>query len=279
LNGNWSSVGNSLYKSHFRTKSLEAEANKLEFYEAPRITHSSFRSTKKIGKCYGNNSLNVNGTIVGVDKIDHFFGNGGTIWSEVEKNKEKLINEGKGLDQAFIEYSTRQEHGWWGLYACGQKSFGDLAANWKGYLFWKNLIDGSDPYLKCKGEKLIQSKAFDIKKYVDPLWNEAINCSSFSTEEIGRSIKDNIYKDGNKCPMNPKICKDMVKKYKHVPKYISENIISPACRGELPFPVINTNIVKTPWKDVGQGLIGLKPAMFKKVIKNYLPGLDDRGTE
>lgn len=168
---------------------------------------------------------------VGIDKIDHFFSSGFLYFLDYSERKNKKIIS-LAADRIRIyksvprvaseeEKNTRaidigkfQEESSWGLAGTGVKSYGDLAANYKGFLFYKELLDGENPYLKCIEGKFKVVRAFHIEDYVDDAWDESINCSSFNSQENRDIVYKNMKKLGfEKCPIDAKKCEDLVKKY------------------------------------------------------------------
>jgi hypothetical protein len=88
-------------------------------------------------------SMLLNGTVVGTDKVGHFFMQGLGYYD--------LVKAGKPLEKVLLE--DHQEDGLWGLKTSGVKSYADMATNYQGYRFWTELTTGLNPYFKCDEKK------------------------------------------------------------------------------------------------------------------------------
>lgn len=222
------------------TKSAAAE---IEYF-GETSTESSIYTGADVYCCI--QRLNIGGIYVGIDKVDHFFGNGGMLW---EKYDQQVIKNEKKI----LEMNVNQENGGWGLQG-GVKSYGDLAANWQGLRFYKNLFDGRDPYMSCKDGKVTVLRKFDISEYIDPLWNESVNCSAYPTKASATKVAANLKALGMTCPNVPSDCQKMIEKYKADP-LLSSAIISPGCLNKVK---VEDSVEKTSdldWEQV-TGIIG-----------------------
>lgn len=198
-------------------------------------------------------SLNVNGHIVGIDKLGHFFDQGHELF---EMNYQSG-DEG-GIEQAML-FSNDLENQHYGIGSSGVKSYGDMAANTSGMDFFLNLIDGSDSYLRCNKStgKYEARRDFDWSDFVDDSWDEGVNCSKFYrannpyskwinireeqnvkmegksltsyfsdvhyfTDE-GKALKKNLKKMNLRCPV------DMVKCHKIAKMECATYFVSPEC--------------------------------------------------
>lgn len=136
--------------------------------------------------------LKVNGHLIGIDKIEHFFGSG---FSYFKKNY--LL--GRGLKGA-IEHGLRAENGHLGASAGGVKSFGDLVANTQGMRFYNHILQENEdifgenlgPYIACQNNEWVQIKEVDFSDYVDAGMDEGINCSTFRSKKMLRFILKRI---------------------------------------------------------------------------------------
>jgi hypothetical protein len=157
--------------------------------------------------------VNIGGHQVGADKFGHFFSQGYDYYAKA-KCESDPCNDG-----AAFTYGEGLEDGGFGLAATGVKSYGDLSANYGGYIFWQNLARGSNPYVKCVNQKWVIQRQFDWSEYVTEAWNEAINCSEFEDAEKTKKIQDNIKRIGKRlkakgadiqgdlrCPVVPEEC-------------------------------------------------------------------------
>lgn len=183
--------------------------------------------------------VNVNGYLVGLDKIGHFFAEG---WQYFELTHE----ENHKIEQA-LEWGRQQEAGKFGYSTTGIFSFADLVANLNGWRFWnKILLKNNDPlkgvlanffarsYISCdiqiiasiKNRKIVRAweynNQFDLSDYIDGAWDEGNNCNSYDTpvieEKVTLRIKD-VYPEFH-CPLIPEYCMQARQKYGQFAKYV-----------------------------------------------------------
>lgn len=265
LDTNFSALGNALrarggsVNSHSR---FEESFRGVEVFGVRNKNESIYRGTSTTC-CIGR--INVGGTFIGIDKIDHFFGNAGILWGEYDGLK---VGEPQRTS-AIMARNVEQEHSGWGLGFTGVKSYGDLASNWKGFMFWKELVDGPRPYLVCKDGffEVNPARTFRIQEYIDPAWDESINCSSYAREDIARTVRANIAgQDGRKCPRDQAACEKLRKDY--ADPLLRENLLSPLCResGSTFSQVENKGSMS--WSDWKKALRGINGG----VIKDYFLG-------
>lgn len=142
-------------------------------------------------------SIRLNQQIIGTDKLGHFFSQG----------YEYLFQ--KDWHSALL-YGASLEDGVYGKDYSGVYSYGDLNANFNGYLFWKSVTGGSSPYVACVNGRYVQKKKFTWKTYVSAAWDEGINCSEFVSKEYKESVEGQERALGLKCPLEPKACQTLV---------------------------------------------------------------------
>lgn len=163
-----------------------------------------------------NSSINLGNTYIGTDKLGHFFDQG------FEYYKRWTLN-GSETDAANIGRSA--ENGMFGKMTTGIKSNADLAANFSGFQFWRKATEGSSPYFQCSNGQWTQAKAFQWKDFVNPAWDEAINCSEYATPELEKSVEENLKTLEQKaqkhglnrnfqCPVDLEACANLGKLYK-----------------------------------------------------------------
>jgi len=179
-----------------------------------------------------NSSVNLNGHYIGADKFGHFFDDG---YDYLQISRKKS-NYSEGVIEA-LKSGIAKEEGIFGLATTGIKSYGDLAANYSGFLFWTQLTEGANPYFRCNEGQWTQVREFDWADYVLPSWDEAINCSEYKDSNFADSIKRQATelelqiqkKHGKKykivCPAEPNECAKMNKLYGDKAKYI----LGPEC--------------------------------------------------
>lgn len=180
-----------------------------------------------------NDSVNMNGQYVGADKFGHFIDQGWEYYKEYESRQSP--SEGTA---AALKHGMGLEDGGFGLRATGIKSHGDLAANYSGFRFWLNLHKGDVPYFKCQNDQWKQVRQFDFIDYVNPAWDEAINCSDFASNELAASVverakelEETAAKNGKTqryvCPVSPNDCVKMKKYYgDKAPMILSEKCLN-----------------------------------------------------
>lgn len=141
--------------------------------------------------------------------------------------------------------SDVQESGSWGWGVTGVKSYGDMAANYGGYFFWADLTHGTKPYYICQNGRWQFSREFDWREYVTDAWDEAINCSTFSTSRFRETMKERVaaladqnHWPSRACPIVPAKCRDLVPKYGEAARYI----LNPACLEQSPVVPANSPV-------------------------------------
>ena len=121
-------------------------------------------------------TVNVAGIKVGTDKIGHFIENG--YYFQRQRAKGSSFNQ-------LIQSAIDEEEGYLGWSTSGVKSYGDVAADLDGELFWANLAGrGPAPYFRCEGGKLVKQRDFHFAEYITAAWNEAINCNHYRGEDL-----------------------------------------------------------------------------------------------
>ncbi|MBL7669288.1 MAG: hypothetical protein JNM39_02270 [Bdellovibrionaceae bacterium] len=175
------------------------------------VKTSIFRDAKdryvfhKVG--LGSN-INVNGHLIGTDKLGHFFDQGyGYYFNKVRNGRtdSEIFSRGRKIEG--IEHGSKSN---------GMLSNADLAANYYGFQFWKKVTDGNEPYFKCQDGRWRQEREFTWAEYVRPSWDEGINCNEY-VPDIEQSVKINLKKLNDKpenkcknrkfdCPMSEEGC-------------------------------------------------------------------------
>jgi|GEM_PF-6599329 len=240
LDRNFSAVGNDL-RANGLSDDTEVYSISKEIVEFGNEAKEKtiYQNTSVTGCCV--KRVNVNGSLVGIDKIDHLFGNGGILWFKLEDSRQAPVTHGlqsllpwnspKPLTNAqLLQMSANMEHGGWGLAGTGVKSYGDLSGNFQGLRFWSSLLDGENPYLKCENGVLRQVRQFDIRDYVDDAMDEGLNCSSYVSEEIVKTVRSHLSEKGLKCPKSPAKCAALVAKYRAISPAVLKTNISPLCQ-------------------------------------------------
>jgi hypothetical protein len=174
----------------------------------------------------------IDGQLVGLDKIGHFFAEG---WRYFEHTHD----DGDSLEQA-MQWGSRQEAGKFGYDTTGIFSFADLVANFNGWRFWNEIRHTRDdplkrpvenffsrPYVVCD-LRLLDSirhlkpirtwkltRAFDLRDYVDGAWDEGNNCNSYADPTIEAKVVARIQAidPAFRCPLQPAACHRAREKY------------------------------------------------------------------
>ncbi len=180
--------------------------------------------------------INLGGHLIGIDKIGHFFAEGHTYYQIYKSAIDSGMNERAAI-KAVLKRGENLENGMQGLLTNGVYSFADLSANFAGLKFWKVLLDGDNPYIKCvMGEDGIKEyklvRPIDMRDFVDDSWDEAINCSGYKSS-MQRQIEQylDVHKDGVRCPVEKSACHAIREKYRYFPsgQEVMASTIHPGC--------------------------------------------------
>jgi hypothetical protein len=238
LGTNISQIGNQLRDLQETTEEAELEGiffiedqNNLRIYQDTAVRKCCVKA------------INISGIPIGIDKIDHFFGNGSLIW--------KYQFEEQKSDMDLSEINTQQEHSIWGLFWTKVKSYGDLNANWSGLKFYNQLISKEENgFFHCQeGEPLKRtSMTFDIDNYIYPAWSEAFNFSTYADKETAEKIAQNLDKLGFSEQID-KRCDFVLKNFKAASIFKSK-LISPVCLNNLPISQAIETFLRPSVEDV-----------------------------
>ncbi len=155
-------------------------------------------------------TIRLNGQVIGIDKLGHFFGQG---WEYFQAGD---------LKTAFL-LGDEEEKGMDGYVGSGVYSYGDLSSNIEGLKFWTDLTNSDHPYVSCEKGKYVQKRLFSWKDYVTPAWDEALNCSKYVSPEMDQAVSARLKSEGLSCPVDPTSCAEMVK------PMCSNYTVSPSC--------------------------------------------------
>jgi hypothetical protein len=117
----------------------------------------------------------INGVLVGTDKIGHFLSQGWKFY----KRWVKVGDESKAAEQ-----SAFTERALFGQMTTGSYSNADLVANYEGYRFYRSLFEddivGNKPaILAWKQDHWIMQRPFDWSDHVNDYWDEALNINHY----------------------------------------------------------------------------------------------------
>lgn len=183
--------------------------------------------------------VEINGHLVGLDKIGHFFAEG---WAYFERTHE----DGERLQDA-MDWGSRQEAGKFGYATTGIYSFADLVANFHGWRFWNRILGSRDdplkgmlanffstPYVECELQildsirhgRLVRAwelgRPFDFADYVDGAWDEGNNCNSYADPVIEAKVdaRTEEVAAGLRCPLEPAECKRARDRYGGLARFL-----------------------------------------------------------
>lgn len=183
--------------------------------------------------------VRINGYLVGLDKIGHFFAQG---WQYFEKTED----DGESLLQA-IAWGREKETGLFGYTMTGIFSYADLVANLNGWRFWNRVLLKRDdplwgtignffarPYISCdvqlmdsiKAGKIVRAweynSRFDLADYIDGAWDEGNNCNSYADPIIEEKVAARIEQVDPDfvCPAVPGQCRRARGKYGDYARFV-----------------------------------------------------------
>jgi hypothetical protein len=173
--------------------------------------------------------IKLNGQYVGADKIGHFFAEGYSYYWRAEIEKQSL--------EEVLLYGDGLEAGFYGAANTGIKSYGDLTANYRGYLFWKNLLEadeatGRAPLFVCARGRYALAGTFSAAAYVDAAWDEGINCSEYAHPDMEVAVDRRIAEvaadrgEAMVCPMSAAQCQGLTASYGE----LAPHLLSARCR-------------------------------------------------
>lgn len=160
--------------------------------------------------------ININGTHVGVDKLEHLFSTGWKYFRE-HNHKNKPIEEVLAISGYRVE---RGILGGWRI-ATGVVSFADLSANFNGIRFWNDMLGlqpdilgiRTAPFLACEAENWVVKNPIDISNYVDASFDESVNCSAISTSSGVKKVRAALDNLGMSCPVSAEHTASLNDKY------------------------------------------------------------------
>ncbi|MEZ4239065.1 MAG: hypothetical protein R3F59_23510 [Myxococcota bacterium] len=110
-------------------------------------------------------TFEVGGVRLGSDKFDHFLDVGYHYY-------RKALRKG---DDAALHWGTRTEWSFYGLLTSKVFSYGDMRANWDGWLFYRDLL-GPDSIFSLGDDGCVrQDRPFDWRDHVNSEWDEVLN--------------------------------------------------------------------------------------------------------
>lgn len=157
--------------------------------------------------------IRIGDLYVGSDKFGHFLETG------YDYTQKSTFEEA-------LYFGEMTERTYFGLSTTGVYSYGDLAANLDGYIFWKNLAAGEDnPYVVCQDNLWKQQMRFTWADFVNAAWDEGINCNYYSDLKVLTSVSKRIRDLGMSCPVETNHCTNMIERY----GYLAAQVIHQGC--------------------------------------------------
>ncbi len=184
--------------------------------------------------------IRLGDSLVGVDKIGHFFVQGWTYF-------EIAYLRGDGIEAA-MDWGERTERTVFGLYTTGIYSSADLSANFEGMRFWLRLLGPerdplergwwfNRPMVTCSKRFWTREPYWRIRRkvrmsrYVSGAWDEGVNCNRYRNREIETQVAKRIAEreaaDAERytCPIRPEECADARERYDR----FADRLLHPLC--------------------------------------------------
>ena len=141
-------------------------------------------------------TIRLAGVLMGLDKISHFFGQG---WQYFERNRvlareQKALSEGDRFDLV-RKFGHDLEERHLGLMNDGVYSYGDMASNWQGFLFYQRLIgSGRNAHIiRSEGGRYALGTPFTFRDYVTDEFDEVLNPNRLRTERFYLKVAVNFH--------------------------------------------------------------------------------------
>ena len=189
--------------------------------------------------------------LVGSDKFGHFLATGFEYLeayletlSEIKRTQEDAPDAESRALFATLLRGVLSEVTLLGGWTARVFSYADLAANYSGFIFFREIVEGRSPYLsrdEATGKWRRGPTPFVWENFMDAGWDEGINCSHYYPSVLGRDdfqrkIAGQIVelsraaKENLTCPIGIDECANLWRFYRE--KYgiqIAETLVSPQC--------------------------------------------------
>jgi hypothetical protein len=163
-------------------------------------------------------TINVNGIYMGTDKFGHFTRMGMNYYKTYLKLKKNGTPIDIAIEQAIIK-GFGSEYGILGYGIGGVLSYGDLEANYQGFMAALDMCRGESPILIQEKNLWIENPnhVFDLSNYVNPKMDESFNISFWRKPLYNRiAVKlRSEYCQAN----NTKLFKERMSYYRQIVKY------------------------------------------------------------
>ncbi len=155
--------------------------------------------TKFVRTFFRAGSVSAGGYVVGTDKIIHFINIGRIYHTKYEARLKRGLPEKEAIKSAIASTSRNpltSEDGVLGMWTTGIHSNGDLAADYAGMMFYRNLTEAvhlgprtmppmlvrDGPYWRVQ----VQPDSDFFVAFITPHWNEVLNPNKFAGYTAGR---------------------------------------------------------------------------------------------
>ena len=128
-------------------------------------------------------SIRLSGTVIGVDKINHFLREGLGHWRAAEQGRgiDAIMAGELGVSRGPLRMTER---GLRGMALTGVLAYADLAASYSGFRFWHDLLHTEDARSYVQWDeadrRFVQVRTFAFADYVTDAWDESVNRSAFA---------------------------------------------------------------------------------------------------
>ncbi len=122
--------------------------------------------------------INIGGVYIGVDKLTHFTASGYLYYEIYRRILSKTDSEETAKNTA-VEAGVFGEKNLLGKIPSGVFSYADLESNYQGFMFALDLCRDSPIKLIRADSGWKLSGEFDLRNYVNPLWDESYNPSYY----------------------------------------------------------------------------------------------------
>ncbi len=170
--------------------------------------------------------------LVSSDKITHFFNRSQRLFDRLGAGRPADLDR-------ILAYNQQLETGIWGAATTGVGAWADLVANFQGMRFWIHLLgtgaggsplpdplaalgeDAIEPLVSCTAQGWVQAREFTIASYLDPAWDEGLNCSDYRDPDFvaafDRRIEELERGDPHGrtycCPVDPDLIRRATERY------------------------------------------------------------------
>lgn len=132
-----------------------------------------------VGVC---STIQLAGILMGTDKPDHFWSQGYEYFRASKRGRH---------DAAAIRWGTSSERGRYGLLTSGAFSYADIAANWAGYQFYKQLLTESSPLTLDREGCVARAAPFRWVDWITNAVDEGLNPPRY-TDAVRDAVRDHL---------------------------------------------------------------------------------------